>query len=503
MGNTSSKQTAVVSDRRESTEQDFNEKQAYSYDATEVSEILNKLDLESADTNGDIFTCENLNAWETDFSSNSKNVLAQNAVAQNDIYSVIANNSSAVGVKHQYLFNNVVKTIGSPGFYDNQKLSGRCWMFATCNILRTHVIKNYNLKEDEFQVAQAYLFFYDKLERANFALDNLIDTAEEDLDSRIVSYILSDPVGDGGQWDMIVNLVEKYGIVPHEFFPDNAQAASSSTLNYILKEKIREYALVLRKLKVDGALDAVIKSVKDAMMKKIYNIISISLGTPPKPTDTFTWEYIDKNGKFGSITTTPLEFYKTQVNYPAPKFFSLIHDPRNTSGKLYTVDRLNNMSNGRKIQYVNTSLDSMKETAIKMIKADEPVFFGCDVGKYYNRTTGVLDLDQYDFGLGFGTALNSTKKDRLQTWSSAMTHAMVLVGVHLDADGKPVRWKIENSWGGDAGDKGYFVMTDAWFDEFVLQIVSSKTYASKEDYAVWKGQDYTVLPFYDPMGALA
>lgn len=385
MGNNPSKQHTETS-----CEEVFNEKQAHPLDdSNDVSEILSKLNLEPSGTTGDLFTSSNLNAWESDFSSNSKNILAQNAIAQNPIYSIIANNTSSVGVQHQYLFNNEVKTIGSPSFFDNQKLSGRCWMFATSNILRTHVIKNYNLKEDEFQVAQAYLFFYDKLERTNFALDNLIDTADEDLDSRIVSFILSDPVGDGGQWDMIVNLVEKYGIVPHEFFPDNAQAASSSTLNYILKEKVREYAIVLRKLKTDGASDSVIKSVKDAMMKKIYNIIAISLGTPPKPTDTFTWEYVDKYGKFGSITTTPVDFYKNQVKYPATKFFSLIHDPRNTSGKLYTVDRLNNMSDGRKIQYVNTTLKSIKDTAIKMIKSDEPVFFGCDVGKFYNRETGV------------------------------------------------------------------------------------------------------------------
>lgn len=490
---------------REPEQEIFNEKQPITMTQSDVNAILEQLSLSPSKANGanDFIVSDTLKSWEADFSASAKNSLAQSAIAKNDVYSVISDPSSSVTTKQQYLFNTEVKTIGCPSYLDNQKLSGRCWMFASSNIFRTHVINNYNLKPDGFQVSQAYLFFYDKLERANFALDNLIDTSEEDLDSRLVNFILSDPIGDGGQWDMIVNIVEKYGIVPNEFFPDNAQASASSTLNYILKEKIREYALVLRKLKSDGALDMVIKSVKEAMMKQIYNVVAIALGTPPKPNDKFTWEFIDKDGNFKSFETTPADFYKSHVRYDAPKFFSLIHDPRNTSGKLYTVDRLNNMSNGRPIQYVNTTLDSMKSAAIKMIKANEPVFFGCDVGKFYDRSTGVLDVAQYNFELGFGTGFKIDKKERLQTGSSSMTHAMVLSGVHLDSNGKPVRWKIENSWGSDVGDKGFFVMTDKWFDEYVFQVVSSKTYVTKDDYAVFKGQDYTVLPFYDPMGALA
>lgn len=475
------------------------EKVANVEDTADIAAILKSLNLSYS--NPETSLADELNVWETEFTENPKFTLAQSAVSKNDLYSVIGDGTTSVN--HQYLFNTEVKTIGSPSFYNNQKSSGRCWMFATSNVLRLHVIKNYNLNPDNFQVSQAYLFFYDKLERANFALDNLIDTADLDLDSRLVSFILSDPVGDGGQWDMVVNILDKYGIVPNEFFPDNAQATSSSTLNYVLKEKIREFALVLRKLKQQNQPVSVTSVVKRSMMKQIYNTIAIFLGTPPKPTDKFVWEYIDKNGNFGSIETTPTEFYKNQVKYPANTYFSLIHDPRNIPNKLYTVDRLNNFSDGRKIQYVNTSLDSMKLAAIKMIKADEPVFFGCDVGKFYSRNSGVLDMNQFQFNLAFGFNLNTTKKERLQTGSSSMTHAMVLTGVHLDAAGKPIRWKIENSWGDEVGDKGYFVMTDDWFNEFVFQIVSSKAFVSKSDYQVFKSQEFSVLPFYDPMGALA
>ncbi|CAH6723222.1 cysteine proteinase 1, mitochondrial [[Candida] jaroonii] len=481
----------------------FNEKQEFNNDEfSQFSDLLKNLSIDQTKSDDDI-GIGSLHSWESDFQSSAKNLLAQNAIAKNEIYSVIADSTLKARSNEQYHFNTQLKNIGEPSFLDNQRSSGRCWMFATSNILRQHVIKNYNLKFDEFQISQAYLFFYDKLERANFALDNLIETADLPLDSRLVNYILSDPISDGGQWDMIVNILEKYGAVPNYIFPDNAQASSSSTLNYILKEKIREFALILRKLKTKGAADFIIKTTKSAMMKEIYNVISISLGTPPKPTDSFTWEFKDKDGNYKSFNTTANDFYKTHINYPGTKFFSLIHDPRNASGKLYTVDKLNNMTGGRKIQYVNTSLDSIKATAIKMIKADEPVFFGCDVGKYYDRQSGILDTSQFSFKLGFGTDLNMTKSERLQTASSAMTHAMVLTGVHLDSEGKPVRWKIENSWGSDVGDKGYFLMTDEWFDEFVFQIVTSKAYASKSDYAVFAGQDYSVLPFYDPMGALA
>lgn len=493
MGSTTSKHAETA--EAETTEV-FNEK-------TDLSVMVDGLSLHSCDASNPI-SVSNLSAWEAELKAEPKNRLVQNALARNSIKDIVGASGSELLLKNRYFFNVEVDTIGSPSYLNDQKLSGRCWIFATCNVLRTHVIKNYNLDPENMQLSQSYLFFYDKLEKANFFLENVLDTEDEALDSRLMQFLFRGSVSDGGQWHMISNVLDKYGVVPNEVFPDNAQAASTSTLNYLLTNKLREYALVLRGLIKRGVPKQEILSVKNAMNREVYKIIALSLGTPPKPTDTFVWEFADKTGKCSHIETTPKEFYSSHVRYDATKRFSLINDPRNEYNKLYTVDRLNNVYGGKPAEYVNLDLSDIKKTAIAMLKANEPIFFGCDVGKFGDNVSGVLDTSAYDYGLAFNTSMRISKKERLQTGSSAMTHAMVLTGVHLDPKtGAPVRWKIENSWGGVVGDKGYFVMTDSWFDEYVFQIVTGKKFVEKSIYELWKSKEYNVLPFYDPMGALA
>lgn len=493
MGSSTSKTVTYDTDAEE-----FSEKPS----VAAVTTQLGDLSIDPTNTSSDI-TIEGLTSWETDLLSEPKNKLAQNALAKTPIADVIAASGLDVVSKLRHFYNVEVDVIGSPLYLDNQKLSGRCWIFATCNVLRAHVIRTYNLDPSSFQLSQSYLFFYDKLEKANYFLENVIDTVDEDLDSRLLGFLFSGSISDGGQWDMIVNVIQKYGVVPNEIFPDNAQSTSTSALNYFLGNKLREYALVLRKLIKSGASNSEVARAKNAMNKQIYSIIALTLGNPPKPEDKFTWDFKDKNGKSSSFQASPLSFYKDHVKYDVGKRFSLIHDPRNDYNKLYTVDRLNNVAGGKPIEYVNLTLPDIKKAAIRMLKANEPIFFGSDVGKFANTSTGILATEAYDYGVAFNTLMKLTKEERLRTGSSAMTHAMVITGVHLDASGGPVRWKIENSWGDAVGDLGYFMMTDAWFDEYVLQIVTSKQYVDKAVYEVWKSKDYLQLPFYDPMGALA
>ena len=384
----------------------------------------------------------NLGEWSDELLSEPKNRLAQNAICNVEVKSIIRQRKAVVSDAVQ-VFSDKIEFEGGP--ITNQQSSGRCWIFASTNVFRTFLQKKYNI--EEFQLSQSYLFFYDKLEKCNFFFQNIIETADEPLDSRLVQTLMHEPISDGGQWDMIVNLVEKYGLVPQTTFPDSYNATHSSTLNYVVIHKLREYGLVLRKLAIDKTVStASINSLKEKFVREMYGVIALALGEPPKPNDSFTWEYYDKTGKFHSVSTTPINFYKELVGYDAGSHFSLINDPRNAYKALYTVDRLGNILGGKSIEYVNAGIDVLKKAAIKSIQNNEPVFFGSDVGQFSDSVDGVMDTNVWDYELAFNTKLGLTKEERLRVGASSMTHAMVLTAVHL-VDGKSTKWKVENSWG--------------------------------------------------------
>jgi len=436
--------------------------------------------------------------WESSLLSDKKNLLTINALAHNSVTDVIKNHKQ-ITRDNIDIWNTQVSLEGSP--ITNQKSSGRCWIFSSTNVFRTFYQKKFDI--EKFELSQSYLFFWDKLEKSNYLLNNIIETSNENLESRVVQTILANGLSDGGQWDMIVNLVNKYGLVPKSVYDDEFHASNSSSLNYILVNKVREYALKLRSLINDEKIskDEVLK-IKDQQIHEIYNIIALLLGPPPKADEEFIWEYKDKSNKTHLIKTSPLEFAHSLVDLQINETFSLINDPRNPYDQLYTVDRLNNVVGGKPIDYVNVKSIIQKKVIIDSLKDNQPVFFGCDVGKFSDRNSGILDTEAFDYELAFNTKLGLTKEQRLKVGSSAMTHAMVITAVHV-IDGKIQRYKIQNSWGDTAGNKGYFVATDKWFDEYVYQVVTTTKYAPKYLTDIWKKGDYNVLPIYDPMGALA
>lgn len=401
----------------------------------------------------------------------------------------------------------------------NQKSSGRCWLFATCNVLRMGVVKKFNL--GDFELSQSYLFFYDSLEKANYYLESMIELADEPIDARIVSHLSSGPEGDGGQWDMVVGLIEKYGVVPKAIYDESYHSSYSGGLKTFLTSKLRDFALELRQVhddaqqysmnvlgkshaeaKADAVLGA--RSAKETMMAKIYQCLAIAFGAPPSATSKFTWEYVDVSGKAHSLESTPSEFYhKHCAGFKASEYISLINDPRHDYSQSYTVERLGNVWGGRPIRYINTTSEALKDLVIKMIKADKPVWFGCDVGQMSNSTYGIMDTKLFDYESAFGITPQLSKSERLQTMDSAMTHAMVITAVHLDSNGRPVRFKVENSWSDTAGDHGYFLMTNEWFDEFVYQIVLPKSFVPPDLSKVYDESEPKVLPPWDPMGSLA
>ncbi|KAI7873183.1 peptidase C1B, bleomycin hydrolase [Mucor mucedo] len=435
-----------------------------------------------------------LDKFSEHFWHDKKNALAMNAIMNSDPTQVMVNPS--VALKNRHVFN--VK-LDVEGVATNQKQSGRCWIFAGTNVLRLAVIRKYRLNED-FELSQNFLFFYDKLEKANWFLENMIDLAEEDINDRVVQYLLTSPVGDGGQWQMFINLIEKYGIVPKTAYPETIASSSTARLNWLVTAKLREFASQIRKALRDGLSVNTIRVIKEEMMQDIYRIMVIYLGEPPL---SFDWEVIDKNNKCVSLSNmTPKKFMKDVVDYPISHTMSLINDPRNPYARAYTVARLGNVVGGDPIKYVNTTASQMKKLAMDVLKSGNPVWFGCDVGQFSNRNTGVMDTKVFDYKLTFNVDFSMSKAQRLLYGESAMTHAMMFTGVHLDKNNSPVRWRVENSWSETSGEKGFWIMSDEWFNEFVYQVVLEKAVVPKKLVDLLD-EKAIVLPAYDPMGALA
>lgn len=446
--------------------------------------------------------------WESDVSSDPRTKLARTVLASNAIRSSLLDRTAKIADQH--VFNHVIDFKTGPR--TDQKSSGRCWLFATTNVLRYEVMKKLNMSE--FELSQSYLFFWDKLNKSNYYLELSIENAEKPLDDRLVYFLSDDLISDGGQWDMVVNILEQYGVIPKPLYPESYSSSYSGVLDKLLQTKLREHAIILRELYtslkttgiVQEAILCVVRSKKEELMKEIYTIMTATLGVPPPANKKFAFDYYTKDGKPERWEGTPVEFYRNIASgrYPPSDSFSLINDPRNEYGKLFTVDKLGNVWGGRPVLYVNTEIDNLKATVVKLIKAGIPVFFGCDVGKHSDSKLGVMDLKLFDYETAFNIKLGLTKKQRLQVHESAMTHAMVICGVHVDPDtGKPVRYKVENSWGEGSGEKGWFMMTDEWFSEYVFQIVVPKAFAPRDLVKVYETGHPYVLPAWDPMGSLA
>ncbi len=437
---------------------------------------------------------ELLEKYSQDFRSDRASRVACDAVTGNGLFKSSVN--PAVAWKNNHEFSLTLKQ----GAITSQKQSGRCWLFAAMNVMRARIIQKCNL--DTFELSQNYMMFWDKLEKSNWFLENILDTLEEESGSRLLSFLLSDPLGDGGQWDMMANLVSKYGVVPKYSMPETVVSSSTREMNRTMTELLRGYACSLRKEAQAGASREQLEQSKADMLNHIYRVLCICLGEPPR---TVNMEVRDKEGNFiQEYDMTPQDFFKKYVDMDLHDYISLINAP--TADKpfyhRYTVKMLGNVKEGAPVCYINLPIEELKAAAIAQLKDGEPVWFGCDMGPRINRDTGVMDLDIYDFKDILQIDLSMTKAERLDYDQSKMTHAMVFQGVNLTPDGRPTRWRVENSWGEDAGKKGYYVMSDDWFSEYMYQVVVNKKYLTKEQLAVLDTETIVLNP-WDPMGSLA
>lgn len=442
-------------------------------------------------------TLEDLGAVREQFVEERANIIAKNAVTAQGIREV-ARVPEAVAA-NTGTFDVEVRQ----GKRCDQKRSGRCWMFASLNTMRTRIIDRYNLKT--LELSQAYPLFFDKVEKSNWFLENILDTLDEPLSGRLMAHLLADPISDGGQWDMFRALVRKYGVVPKEAMPETACSSNTRDMDAYLTRYLRGAAKRLRESHEAGVGTDDLRAMKKEMMGEVTSLLITCLGEPPVQFDVRLRDKDDELVLSG--TYTPQEFFDKVVSMPVDDFVSVISAPTADKpfGHTYTVDRLGNVVEAGGVRYLNLPVERLKELAVAQLQDGLPVWFGCDVVQSFIRDEGIMDTASLDVDGLFGFPVEGCldRAERLDYGESLMTHAMVLEGVNLDAAGKPTLWKVENSWGDKRAKDGFDSITDAWFDQYVYQVVVDKRFLSDSERKTYETEEPTVLAPWDPMGSLA
>ena len=439
------------------------------------------------------------------YEDNAYDKAISNALASTSIATLAINADNAAMIDTH--FSDRVRTKG----ITDQQSSGRCWLFTGLNVLRAKMIDKYELPGMEF--SQNYLFFYDQLEKANLFLQGVIDTKELPFDDRKVDWLFSNPLSDGGQFTGVSNLITKYGLVPAEAMPETYQANNTSQMANLLKLKLREDGLALRKAydeayakgkslpkkdagKLMDKVNADLQQMKLAQLSEIYRMLALCLGEPVKE---FEWTRCDKdNNIVDRRTYTPKSFYDEYIGEDLENNYVMImNDPCREYGRVYEIDYDRHVYDGHNWLYINLPVERIKEMAIASIKDNVAMYFSCDVGKFYSRSKGTLDLANFDYDSLMGVEFGMNKQERVMTHASGSSHAMTLIAVDI-VDGKPVKWMVENSWGPASGYKGCLIMTDEWFNEYMFRLVVEKQYVP-EDILKMLEQTPVQLPAWDPM----
>lgn len=412
-----------------------------------------------------------------------------NAISNNDIKKLALSRDN-LGKINSYFSDKIdIKGIS------DQKSSGRCWLFTGLNMLRIKVIEKYNLEDFEF--SQNYSFFWDQFEKSNLFLETIIATADKPMDDKTVEWLFKNPIGDGGQWTGVADIVQKYGLVPAEVMPESANSDNTSMMSRLLRRKLREDGLKLRSMMQTEANDMVINNMKIKMLSDIYRILTLSLGEPPQE---FIWQYKDKDGNISKpVKYSPLSFFQEVLDVDLDSYVMFMNDPTREYYKLYEIEYDRHMQDGRNWKYINLPADEIKPFATASIKEKEAMYFSCDVGKQLDKENGVLDIHNYNYDDLFGVTFGMDKKARIETFESGSSHGMSLVGVNILEDGAIDKWLLENSWG-ESGQKGFLVMTDEWFDEYMFRLVVHSRFVDEKTLKILDTEP-VMLPPWDPMFA--
>ncbi|MBP3762687.1 MAG: C1 family peptidase [Bacteroidales bacterium] len=380
----------------------------------------------------------------------------------------------------------------------DQKSSGRCWMFTGMNVLRNQAIRKHKLPAD-FQFSQAYLFFYDQLEKSNLFLQAMIDTYKKPMTDQEVEWLFKNPIGDGGQFTGVANLIDKYGLVPSDVMPETFNTNNTSAISSLLALKLREDGLQLREMAAQkGMTAAKLQQKKTEMLGTIYRMLALTMGEPPQQ---FTWQQKDAGGKIVSTDTyTPKEFYEKFAKTDFSKYYMVMNDPTREYYKVYEIQYDRHVYDGQNWRYLNLPMSDIAPMCIASIKDSTMMYFSCDVGKFLDSEKGFLDMNNFDYESLLGTTFGMDKRQRVATYASGSSHAMTLCAVDLDADGKPLKWMVENSWGVGSGWQGNLIMTNDWFNEYMFRVVLEEKYIPSNLRAMMD-QKPVMLPAWDPMFA--
>ncbi|HLB75218.1 MAG TPA: C1 family peptidase [Sedimentisphaerales bacterium] len=413
-----------------------------------------------------------------------------NSITNNDISGLALNRD--IMREHNALFSHKIKTKD----ITNQKSSGRCWLFAGLNVLRPAALEKYKLKE--FELSQNYLTFWDKLEKANCFLENIIEFRKRDMMDREMEFILRDPVPDGGYWENVVNLVEKYGVVPSRIMPETNSSGNTALMNALIGRKLRADAVKLRRMAGDKNSVKKLRVEKVKMLGEVYKMLVMNLGEPPKQ---FEWRFEDANSVVSEVNEyTPKSFFEEFMGVDVRQYVDVFNDPSKEYGRHYSIDLTRNIRDGQDNHFANVKIEALKEIASKAVLDDEPVWFGCDVGKDQSREHGIMAMGMFDYDSIYGTDMSMSKAERSLFRESVPNHAMVFVGVDM-REGKPAKWLVENSWGKEKGSEGMWTLYDTWFDTNVYSVIVKKKYVPEEVLKIFE-QPAERRPPWDPAWAL-
>lgn len=414
-----------------------------------------------------------------------------NAIAANPIDNLAKNHANAGELDTYFSVETRKQSI------TDQQSSGRCWMFSGFNVLRS----NFALRTDSLtlELSQSYLFFYDQLEKANLFLQGVIDTSDKSMEDQRVQFFFKNPINDGGTFCGVADLVDKYGLVPKAVMPETYSSDNTSRMARLISSKLREFGLQLRRMVADGKKAADIKAEKTKMLGTVYHMLAMTIGEPPTE---FTYAFKDKDRRaVGEAKTwTPLSF-RNEIVGEKPlngTFIMAMNDPRREYYKTYEVEYDRHTYDGHNWKYINLPMEDIEKMAIAALKDGRKMYSSYDVGKMLDRKRGYADTENFDYGSLFGTTFGMNKAERISTFDSGSTHAMTLTAVDLDANGKATKWKVENSWGGDWGQKGCMIMSDRWMQEYMFRLVVDKKYVPEDILKASEQKPVMVMP-EDPL----